>query len=124
MADFKLAPVKAKFADIIWENAPIMSPELVKLCEKELNWKKSTTYTELRELCHRGLFKNEKALVSTLITKDEFYAGHSRQYVTETFGGSLPRFLTAFISESPLTENQVKEIESIIRKHVEGGKHG
>ena len=124
MADFRLAPAKAKFADIIWENAPIMSPDLVKICEKELNWKKSTTYTELRELCQKGLFKNEKALVSALITRDEFYARHSRHYVAETFGGSLPKFLTAFISGKTLSEQQVKEIESIIKEHLEGGKHG
>ena len=123
MADFKLAPVESKFADIIWKHAPILSPELVKICEKELNWKKSTTYTELKKLCERGLFKNEKSLVSSLITRDEFYAGHSRQYVTETFGGSLPKFLTAFISGNKLTEKQVQEIERIIKEHAEDGKH-
>ena len=123
MSDFRLAPVQAKFADIIWRHVPIPSPELVKICEKELNWKKPTTYTELRRLCDRGLFKNEKALVTALITRDEFYANHSRQYVTETFGGSLPKFLAAFISGSKLTDKQVQEIERIIKEHAEGGKH-
>jgi len=124
MADFKLAPVEAKFADIIWKNAPIPSPELVKICEKELNWKKSTTYTELKKLCNRGLFKNEKACVSALLTRDEFYAGHSRRYVAETFGGSLPKFLTAFIDGNTLTEKQAKEIENIIYMHLVNSNRG
>jgi predicted transcriptional regulator len=124
VADFRLTPSKAKLADIIWDNTPIMSPALVKLCEEKLNWKKSTTYTELRELCEKGIFQNEKALVSILISKDEFYAGHSRRYVAETFDGSLPRFLTAFISGNTLSEQQAKEIESIIKGHIMDSKHG
>jgi len=123
LADYKLAQVEAKFADIIWANAPIPSPELVKICERELNWKKSTTYTELKKLCERGLFKNENAIVSTVLTREEFFTGHSRRYVEDTFGGSLPRFLAAFVSGRTLTDKQAIEIKRIIDEHREDCCH-
>ena len=74
LKEYKLAEGEAKFAKLIWEKEPIPSPELVKLCEKEFNWKKSTTYTVLKKLCDRGIFRNEKAIVTSLISKEEFYS--------------------------------------------------
>ena len=97
MNDYKLAQSESRFADLIWQYEPISSGELVKLCENELAWKKSTTYTVLKKLCEKGIFQNENSLVSSLIKKEEFYARQSRRYVEDTFGGSLPKFLTAFI---------------------------
>jgi predicted transcriptional regulator len=111
--------MEVKFADIIWEHAPIASPELVKLCETELNWKKSTTYTVLKKLCDRGIFHNENALVTALLTKEAFFAGHSRRYVEDTFGGSLPRFITAFIGGKKLTDKQAEELKRVIDEHKE-----
>ena len=73
MKDYKLAEAEEKFADIIWANEPISSPELVKICEKEMNWKKSTTYTVLKKLCQKGIFQNENALVSAKLSKEEVY---------------------------------------------------
>ena len=43
MADIELGAQQAQFAEIIWENEPVGSGELVKICEKKLNWKKPTT---------------------------------------------------------------------------------
>jgi predicted transcriptional regulator len=120
MPEFKLSPLEAKFADIVWESAPITSPELVKICERKLNWKKSTMYTVLKKLCERGIFKNDHASVSVEVTKDEFYEGHSRKYVEDTFGGSLPKFLTAFIAGGKLSEKQAEEIKHLIDERKEG----
>jgi len=74
MEVYKLTESEEKFADIIWQNEPIGSGDLVKLCEKEMNWKKSTTYTVLKKLCDKGIFQNENAVVSSKITRDEYYA--------------------------------------------------
>lgn len=112
--EYKLAETEAKFADLIWQNEPITSPELVKLCEKEFNWKKSTTYTVLKKLCDRGIVQNEKAEVTSLISKEEFYGYKSRQFVEDSFGGSIPRFLTAFMGGKKLTEEQAEEIKKLI----------
>lgn len=119
MNDYRLAPGEAKFADLIWANEPIASPELVKLSEKEMQWKKSTTYTVLKKLCNKGIFKNDNALVSSLLTRDTFYARQSRRYVEETFGGSLPKFLTTFFNGGSLTDEQVDEIKRLIDGHRE-----
>ena len=118
MNDYKLADVEAKFADIIWERAPIPSPELVKLCEERLSWKKSTTYTVLKKLIGKGIFQNENAIVSVLIPREEFYGRQSRKYVEETFG-SLPRFLTAFFCDRKLSAEEAKALREYIDRFEE-----
>lgn len=114
MKEYKLAEIEARFADLIWQEEPISSPELVKLCEKEFNWKKSTTYTVLKKLCDRGIFRNDKAVVTSLISKEEFNSYKSRKFVEDSFGGSIPRFLTAFMGGKKLTEEQAAEIKELI----------
>ena len=91
----------------------------MKLCEKEMNWKKSTTYTVLKKLCDKGIFQNENAIVSSLITRDEYYAKQSIRFVEDTFGGSLPKFLTAFISSRKLSKQQAEELKRLIDEHKE-----
>jgi predicted transcriptional regulator len=118
-ANLKLAETEAKFADLIWEREPIESPELVKVAEQKLNWKKSTTYTVLKKLCDKGIFKNENALVTAVLKKDEFYARQSKYYVQETFGGSLPKFFSAFASNGKLDKAQVAELKRLIDEHEE-----
>ena len=124
MADYRLAEVESRFADIIWEHAPIHSPKIVEMAAKELNWKKSTTYTVLKKLCDRGIFKNEYALVTALLTRDEFYAKQSVKYVDDTYGGSLPRFITSFVSGRRLTDKQADEIKRLIDEYREGNRDG
>ena len=118
MNNYKLADVENKFADIIWNNEPIASPELVKLCEVELNWKKSTTYTVLKKLIEKGIFKNEQSIVTSQITREQFYGIQSQKYVEETFG-SLPKFLTAFFQGRRLSEKEAKELREYIDQFSE-----
>ncbi len=115
MKDMKLGPIESRFADIIWQNEPIPSGELVKICEKELSWKKPTTYTVLRKLCERGIFQNQDGQVTSLISHDDFYAMQSEQFVEETFHGSLPAFLAAFTSRKKLSEKEILELEKMIQ---------
>lgn len=121
MEELKLGTVESKFADIIWENEPISSGQLVKLCGQQLDWKKSTTYTMLKRLCERGLFQNEKGMVSALMTKEEFGAAQSEKIIEESFEGSLPAFIAAFTSRKKLSPDDVKEIQKMIDSYrVEG----
>ncbi len=120
MKDYKLAQGEARFAELIWMYEPIGSGELVKLCEKEMKWKKSTTYTVLKKLCDKGIFQNENATVTSLLKKDEFYARQSRRFVEDAFGGSLPKFLTAFIGGKKLSDHQADELKKLIEENKEG----
>jgi len=104
MADYKLGEIEARFADLIWDNEPLASGDLVKLAERVLNWKKSTTYTILRRLCEREIFQNLDGIVTSMISKQDFYAVQSEKFVEETFSGSLPRFLTAFATRKKLSD--------------------
>ena len=103
MAEYKLGEIEKKFAQIIWNNEPLSSGELVKLCEQELSWKKSTTYTILKRLCERGLFINEKGIVRSLVSEEEFHANLSEKFVEEVFSGSLPKFVAAFTNQRKLS---------------------
>ena len=114
MPDLKLGAVESRFADIIWRREPLHSRELVKLCEQELDWNRSTTYTVLRRLCDRGIFKNEGSIVSSVLTRQEYYAVQSELFVDETFDGSLPAFLTAFAQRKKLTEKEIDELQRLI----------
>lgn len=114
MEELKLGAVEARFADIVWANAPLSTKELVTLCERELNWKRTTTYTVLKKLCERGLFKTEQSEVSVLIARGDFYAMQSEKFVEDTFGGSLPAFIAAFASRKKPTEKELEEIRRMI----------
>jgi BlaI family penicillinase repressor len=116
LEDYKLGAMETKFAELIWDNEPINSGELVRLCEKEFGWKKSTTYTMLRRLCERGLFQNTDAVVSSIITRQDFLALQSEQFVEETFDGSLPLFLAAFSRRKKLTEKEISELQKLINE--------
>ena len=110
----KMGVLESRFADIIWSHEPIPSGQLVKLAEQELSWKPTTSYTVLKRLCNRGMFQNQNGTVTSLITRPDFYAMQSQQFVEETFDGSLPACLTAFGSRKKLTEQEVNELKQII----------
>ena len=114
MNELKLGAVESRFADLIWQNEPITSTELVKLALTELTWKKSTTYTVLKRLCERGLFQNKDGIVTSLLSREEFYARQSEQFVEETFSGSLPAFLAAFTARKKLSEMEIAQLQSMI----------
>lgn len=114
MSEIKLGMVEARFADIVWENEPLTTKELVAVCEKELNWKRTTTYTVLKKLCERGIFKTENSIVTSLVSKNEFYAIQSEKFVDETFAGSLPAFIAAFSSRKKPTAKELEEIKKMI----------
>lgn len=120
--NFELGAVQERFADIVWANEPITSGDLVKVCEKELGWKKPTTYTVLRKLCEKGLLQNENGIVTSLISKEEFYSERSTQIVEESFAGSLPAFVAAFISKKELTSAEVDDIQRMIDTFKEENK--
>ena len=122
--NINLFAAEEKLANLIWRVAPVTSPELVALAEKELGWKKSTTYTVLKKICDKGVFKNENANVSVILTCDEFIAQQSRYYIEDTFGGSLPKFITSFFGGKKLSSEQAAELRHLIDEHEGGGDNG
>lgn len=120
MEDIRLGMVEAQFADIIWQHEPLSSGELVGICQQQLNWKKSTTYTVLKKLCERGLFQNVGRQVSSLISKEEYSALQSERFVEDTFGGSLPAFIAAFTARKGLSQKELDDIRRMIDQYKEG----
>ena len=119
MNEIRLGVVEARFADIVWQYAPISTKALITICEKELNWKRTTTYTVLKKLCQRGIFSVEDSMVSVLIGKEEFYAIQSQQFVDDTFSGSLPAFLAAFGSRKKPSREELAQIRQILNSFEE-----
>ncbi len=114
MSEWKLGAVESRFADLIWENEPIPSGDLVKLAKDALQWHKSTTYTILKRLCERGIFQNLDGVVTSRISKEELYAMQSEEFVKETFSGSLPAFLAAFTRRKKLSEEEISQLQALI----------
>jgi BlaI family penicillinase repressor len=119
MGNIRLTEMEGKFADLIWHNEPIASGELVKLCETELNWKKSTTYTMLKRLESKDIFNNQHGVVVAIVQRDDFYAEQSKQFVKETFEGSLPKFLAAFTKSRRLSDSEIDDVLKLINEHKE-----
>ena len=119
MADYQLGIIEKQFAEIIWNNEPISTKELVKKSEDQFKWKKSTTYTVLKRLCEKGIFKNDNGTVMSVISKEEFYSLKSEAFIDETFNGSLPAFLAAFTKNKSLTNEEVKFLKEMINNFKE-----
>ena len=114
MAEYKLGEIESIFADIIWDNEPLSSRRLAELALERLEWKRTTTYTILKRLCDRELFQNEGGTVTSLVSREEFYARQSEMFVEETFHGSLPAFLAAFGSRKKLSDSEIDELQKVI----------
>lgn len=114
MNDTRLGVVEARFADIVWQHQPLSTKELVAICQKELNWKRTTTYTVLKKLCERGIFVTENSIVSARLSREEFYAIQSERFVEETFDGSLPAFIAAFASRKKPSAKELEEIRRLM----------
>lgn len=120
MNETRLGVIESRFADIVWARAPLSTAELIKICEAEFGWKRTTTYTVLKRLSERGIFQNEGGTVTVLIDREEFYSLHSERIVAESFGGSLPAFIAAFTARKDLSEEEIAEIQAIIEKMKRG----
>lgn len=114
MADIRMGTAESRFADLIWDNEPIASGQLAKLAEGALCWKKTTSFTVLKRLCDRGIFQNSNGCVTSLMKREEYYTRHSRQYVEETFGGSLPAFLAAFSGKKKMSDEEADALKKLI----------
>ncbi len=114
MDELKLGLVERRFAELIWARAPMTTRALVELCQQELNWKRTTTYTVLKKLCERGLFATENGMVTVCRSKEEFDAMQSEKFVADTFSGSLPAFVAAFTRQKKLTADEIAELRQII----------
>ena len=108
-----------RFMEVIWDSEPLSSSQLVTLCQQRLGWKKSTTYTMLRRLCQQGLFENRDGQVRPLMSREDFLALQSQDFVKETFGGSLPHFFAAFTSRTKLSSEEIESLEQMIRQWKE-----
>lgn len=114
MAEIQLGVIEARYADMIWAHEPVTSSELVKMTAVEFNWKRTTAHNVLRRLIDKGLFRNDHGMVTSVLSRDAFYSMQSRQYVENTFSGSLPAFVAAFMQSSKITEEEAAEIRKII----------
>ena len=119
MENLKLCESDYRFMMVIWENEPLKSSELVKLCAEKLGWKKPTTYTTLKKLCEKGFAENKETIVRSLVPKEDVQRYASDHFVNSTFGGSLPSFLVSFFGSRKITENEADEIKKLIDQYKE-----
>ncbi len=116
MSEPKVFPSEYRFCEILWENEPINSTKLMKICRERLGWSKATTYTVIRRLSERGIIRNENTIVTSIRSRTEVRAAEADEVVERTFAGSLPAFIAAFTTRKQLSEEEIEEIRRLIDK--------
>ena len=122
MDELLLSESEYKIMDIIWDNAPLESGKLVKLCESKLSWKKSTTYTMLKKVCEKNIVQNVDSIVSVLVPRQDIQSHESEHVVKRSFGGSLPAFVNAFLGNGKLSKKEADELINLIETHISDNK--
>lgn len=116
----KIFESEYRFCQILWANEPIKSTELAKLCNEKLGWSKTTTYTVIKRLCERGAIRNEKTIVTSLVSQDEVQAAEIDELVEKKFGGSLPAFVAAFTRHQTLSQEDIDAVQAMIDRYRKG----
>ena len=109
-----------RFCLILWEHEPVKSSELVTLCKEQLGWKPTTTYTVIKRLSERGVLKNEKTVVTSLVSKNEVQAAEINEMVEKTFEGSLPAFVAAFTKHQKISKEEIDAVQQMIDRYRKG----
>ena len=119
MVVYVMTDAEMQLAQLIWDNEPLASGELVKLAAVKLDWKKSTTYTVLRKICENGIFQNQGSMVTSLMSREEYIRMKGERYLEENYGGSLPGFVAAFLQKKKLSKKEVEEMAKMIEDYRE-----
>ncbi len=118
----KIFEKEYRFCLILWEHEPVSRADLAKLCEQQLRWKATTTYTVVKRLCDRGVLQNDNSIITSLVSKDEAQASEIDGFVEEKFEGSLPAFFAAFTKRQKISEDELDELQAMIDRARKGGK--
>ena len=113
----KIYESEYRFCLILWEHEPVKSKELVRLCQEQLGWKSTTTYTVIKRLGQRGVLKNENTVVTSLVSKDAVQAAELEDFVEKTFEGSLPAFVAAFTKHKQISQNEIDAVQAMIDQY-------
>ena len=116
----KIHESEYRFCLIMWEHEPVAAAELARLCQEQLGWKRTTTYTVIKRLGERGVLKNENGTITSLVSKDEAQASEIDELVEKKFEGSLPAFVAAFARRQDLSEKELDEVQRMIDRIRKG----
>ena len=119
----KIYDSEYRFCQILWEHEPVKSRELVRLCQEQLGWKATTTYTVIKRLSQRGVLKNEDSIVTSLVSKEHVQAAELEELVDKTFDGSLPAFVAAFTRHQKITEKEIDAVQEMIDRYRKEHSH-
>lgn len=119
MVNINLCESDFRVASIVWDNEPLRSGDLVRLCKEKFGWKKSTTYTVLKKLCEKGVLQNEKSIVTALVGREEVQKYESEKLMQKAFDGSIPQFIAAFMGDRKMSEKEAEEIKLVIDRYKE-----
>ncbi|MBQ7890654.1 MAG: BlaI/MecI/CopY family transcriptional regulator [Erysipelotrichaceae bacterium] len=111
-----LTNTEIKFMNLVWQYEPICSTQLVKLCNDQFNWKKSTTYTFIKRLNEKGILVNENTFVKSLISKDDYQKSESSEIINTIYDGSVVKFLDAYLSNHDLSSIEIDKIIELADK--------
>ena len=115
----KLFEGEYRLMQVLWDCGSVHSTQLVGLCREQLGWNKSTTYTVLRKLKHKGAVRHEDATVTPVLTRQAAIQAQGEELVERVGGLSL--FMTAFLSGRKLTREEAEELKALIDEKMGEG---
>lgn len=115
--DISLTNADLCLLDIVWDAQHVPSPELCRIAREKLGWKRTITYTVIKRLCEKGYLKNETAVVSALIGREEAGRAEGKQVLERSFKGSLPAFVAAFLAGGSISDQDAEEIKKLIEAY-------
>ena len=107
----KIFESEYRFCLILWEHEPIKSMELAKLCKEKLDWSKTTTYTVIKRLCERGVIRNENAIVTSIISKEQHLM--LRNISIDSYDGLFSGTLTVMVDDTSKLELLIKKLRTV-----------
>lgn len=112
----KISDSEYRFMQELWKVEPVKSTALVSICQDKFGWKKSTTYTVIKNLTEKGIIINENTIVKSIIEKELIVKQESENFLNRTFDGNIPDMFAAFLKDRKLTEDELKRIKKIIEE--------
>lgn len=104
----------------LWKKAPLTANEVINSLQERTDWKPKTIRTLLDRLVHKkavGVNQNQKVYTFfPLYSQDECQRAEAQSFVKRIYGGTLKSMLVQFIQEESLTDDDIKELRSLLDK--------
>lgn len=104
--------------ELLWEQSPRTSQEIVALLEEGRGWKRATVVTLLARLTAKGALATEpqgnRFLYTPSVQRSACVAGETRSFLDRMFGGALQPLVAHVAEHHALTKKDIAELKALL----------